>query len=76
MAEIIRMVAVAAKAWDGLVAAVLVSVGGMLVIGGGIYRVFVRPEWSFAQALDTLWPYFLAGFVSLMLGLLVDRAEC
>ena len=48
----------------------------MLVIGGGVYRVFVRPEWSFAQALDTLWPCFLADFVSLMLGLLADRAEC
>ncbi len=75
MSEIVRTVATAGKAWLDPAAALLVGVGGFLVIGGGVYRVFVRPEWTSAQALDTMWPVFVAGFIALALGLLVDRAE-
>jgi F0F1-type ATP synthase assembly protein I len=74
MSELIRALTVASKASLDLVAAVLVIVGGLLVIGGGTYRVFVRPEWTSEQALDALWPFFLAGVVTVMLGWLIDRA--
>jgi hypothetical protein len=75
VSEIIRAMAVAGRSWLGPTAALLVSVGVALVIGAGIYRVFVRPEWTFAQALHALWPFFLTGCIALMLGLLADRAE-
>ena len=68
MSELIRALTDAGKASLDLVAALLVIVGGMLVIGGGAYRVFVRPEWTFEQAFDQLWPCFLAGIAIVMLG--------
>jgi hypothetical protein len=74
MSEFIRALADAGKGWLDLVAAGLVIVGGMLVIGGGAYRVFVRPEWTFEQAFASLWPFFLAGIAIVMLGWLVDRS--
>lgn len=61
------------KAAVDLVAALLIVLGGLLIVGGGIYRVFIRPEWTSEQALAALWPCFLAGAVTLMLGWLVDR---
>lgn len=75
MSEVVRIVVGTGKPRFGLAAALLVSVGVSLVIGGGIYRVFVRPEWTFAQAFDGLWPFFLAGCIALFLGLLADRTE-
>jgi hypothetical protein len=44
------------------------------VIGGGTYRVFVRPEWTFEEAFVALWPVFLAGVAAVLLGWFVDRA--
>ena len=75
MSEIIRTAVAGGKEWLGPAAALLVSLGVTLMIGGGVYRVFVRPEWSTVQALDALWPFFLAGVITLVLGLLLDRAE-
>ena len=58
-----------------LIAAVLILIGGLLVIGCCVYRVFVCPEWTFDEALRALWPFFLAGAASLLLGMRIDRAE-
>lgn len=75
MPDMVRSLTAAGKDWLAFAAALLVTVGGALMIGGGVYRVFIRPEWTSGQALDALWPTFLAGFVSLLLGWLADRAE-
>jgi hypothetical protein len=75
MPEIIRTVVAGNKEWLGPAAALFVSLGVTLMIGGGVYRVFIRPEWTTVQALDALWPFFLAGVITLVLGLLLDRAE-
>jgi hypothetical protein len=75
MAGPIKTFTATGKAAIDLVAAILIAIGALLVIGSCVYRVFVRPEWTFEQALQALWPFFLAGAVSLMLGWLVDRAE-
>lgn len=76
MSDLIKVLATAGKASLDVGVAALVVIGGMLMIGGCVYRVFVRPEWTSEQALETLWPFFLAGVVTLMLGWLLDRAEC
>lgn len=76
MSELIKAFTASGKASIDFVAAVLIVIGGLLVIGGCVDRVFVHPEWTSEQALDALWPFFLAGVVALMLGWLVDRAEC
>jgi hypothetical protein len=75
MAEFIKALAGAGKAPLGLVATLLMALGALLIIGGFVYRVFVRPEWTFEEALHTLWPYFVAGCISLTLGWVVDRVE-
>ena len=74
MSELIKALTVASRSSLDLVAALLVILGGVLVIGGGAYRVFVRPEWTFEQAFDALWPCFLAGFAIVVLGWLIDRS--
>jgi hypothetical protein len=74
MSELIRALSDAGKASLDFVAALLVIVGGILVIGGGAYRVFVRPEWTFEQAFHSLWPFFLAGIATVMLGWFIDRS--
>ena len=74
MTDLIKALTDAGKASLDLIAALLVIIGGLLVIGGGTYRVFVRPEWTFEQAFDALWPVFLVGAATVVLGWLVDRA--
>src|SRR5262245_35090015 len=75
MADLLKVLAAAGKAVADLVAAGLIVIGVLLVIGGCVYRVFLRPEWTFDEAFLTLWPFFAAGIVSLALGWIVDRAE-
>ena len=74
MSEIVRTAGAGGKEWLEPAAALLVSLGVTLMIGSGVYRVFVRPEWTTAQAADTLWPFLVAGLITLVLGLLLDRA--
>jgi VIT1/CCC1 family predicted Fe2+/Mn2+ transporter len=57
------------------VAPLLLSVGVALLIGGFVYRVFVRPDLSLFDALLLLWPIVLVGCVTLILGWLIDRVE-
>jgi hypothetical protein len=74
MSRLIKALNDAGKASLDLIAALLVIIGGLLVFGGGTYRVFVRPEWTFEEAFVALWPVFLAGVAAVLLGWLVDRA--
>jgi hypothetical protein len=75
MADLIKALTAAGKISARLVAAVLIVAGGLLTIGGLVYRVFVQPEWTFDEAQRALWPFFLAGIASLTLGWFVDRVE-
>jgi hypothetical protein len=75
MAQLIKALAANGKDSIGLVAAAFIVLGGLLLFGGMVYRVFVQPEWTFEEAGYALWPVFLAGIVSLMLGLFIDRTQ-
>jgi hypothetical protein len=75
MAELIKALAATGKDSVGLVAACFIVVGGLLMIGAVVYRVFVQPEWTFEEAGHALWPFFLAGVVCLMLGWFIDRTQ-
>jgi hypothetical protein len=75
MAELIKALAAGGKDSMGLVAACLIVLGGLLIIGGMVYRVFVQPEWTFEEAGLALWPFLLAGMISLTLGWFIDRAQ-
>lgn len=47
--------------------------GGILMLGAGVYHLFLCPEWTFPQALAELWPFHAAGAVGLFAGWLIDR---
>lgn len=57
---------------DVLVSTAII-IGGVLMLGAGIYHLFLRPEWTFPQALAELWPFHAIGAVALFVGWLVDR---
>jgi hypothetical protein len=73
MTDLVKALTGTDKGASDFVAALLILLGGLLMIGGYVYRVFVHPEWSFEEATFALWPFFAAGGVSLLLGWLVDR---
>jgi hypothetical protein len=75
MPELARRLLAARRGLSDFAAAVLIVAGGVLMIGVSIYPIEFRPEWTSAQALEELWPYYLAGAVTLALGWLVDRVE-
>jgi hypothetical protein len=75
MPHLVKALAGSGKAVIDLVAAVLILVGGLLMIGAYVYRVFIHPEWTSDQALSALWPFFAVGSATLMLGWLIDRTD-
>jgi predicted membrane channel-forming protein YqfA (hemolysin III family) len=75
MSDLVRALADSARAAVDLVAASLMLLGGLLMLGAYVYRVFVHPEWTSHEAVAALWPFFVVGSATLMLGWLVDRRE-
>jgi hypothetical protein len=75
MADLVKALVGTGKATTDLVAAVLILVGGFLVMGAIVFRVFIHPEWTFEESTGALWPFLAAGTVSVVLGWLVDRAD-
>ena len=75
MTGLVKALTWTGKATSDFVTVSLILVGGLLMIGSYVYRVFVHPEWTFDEAAYALWPFFTAGAVSLLLGWLVDRTE-
>jgi hypothetical protein len=73
MTSLVKALTGTDKGTSDFVAALLILVGGLLMIGGYTYRVFIQPEWTFEEATLALWPFFTAGTVCLVLGWLVDR---
>jgi hypothetical protein len=50
-----------------------VVAGGLSLLGACLFRYVARPDWSAGEALEALWPLYLAGALSLVLGWLVER---
>jgi hypothetical protein len=75
MADLVKALVGTGKDVTDLVAAVLILVGGLLIMGALVFRVFIHPEWTFGEALSALWPFLTLGFVGVALGWLVDRLE-
>lgn len=53
-------------------ATVAIVAGGLGLLGACLYRHVARPEWTAAEALEALWPLYLAGALSLILGWLIE----
>ena len=73
MADLVKALATTARAARDIVAASLILLGVLLMIGAYVYRVFLQPEWTSEQAVAALWPFFAVGSAVLMLGWVVDR---
>lgn len=50
-----------------------IAIGGVLMLGAAFYRFFQHPEWTLPEALEMIWPYYLAGASTLFVGWLIDR---
>ena len=75
MADLVKALVGTGKDVTDLVAAVLILVGGLLIMGALVFRVFIHPEWTFDESLGALWPFLSLGLVGVALGWLVDRVE-
>jgi hypothetical protein len=75
MSEFVRRLFASRPGLSDFAVTTLIVMGGVLMIGVSIYPIEFRPEWTSAQSLEELWPYYLAGAVTLALGWLVDRVE-
>jgi hypothetical protein len=75
MGHFIKSLTATGRVSTDLVSAALIVIGGLLAFGAGVYGAFVQPEWTLEHALQTLWPYFVAGIACLTLGWLVDRSQ-
>jgi len=53
-------------------ATLAIVAGGLGLLGACLYRHIARPEWTPSEALGALWPLYLAGALSLLLGWLID----
>ncbi len=53
-------------------ATLAIVAGGLGLLGACLYRHIARPEWTASEALGALWPLYLAGALSLVLGWLID----
>jgi len=73
MAHLVKALVGTGKAVTDLVAAVLILVGGFLIMGAIVFRVFIHPEWTFEEATTAVWPFLAMGGGSVLLGWLVDR---
>jgi hypothetical protein len=73
MADLVKALATTARAASDIVAAILLLLGVLLMIGAYVYRVFLQPEWTSDEAVAALWPFFAVGSTTLLLGWLVDR---
>jgi hypothetical protein len=47
--------------------------GGIALLGACVYRYVAYPNWTAGEALEALWPLYLAGALSLVLGWLIER---
>ena len=75
MADLVKALVGTGRAATDLVAAVLILVGGFLIVGAIVFRVFIHPEWTFEEATGVLWPFLAVGAFGVALGWLVDRAD-
>lgn len=56
--------------------AVLASVAGALILFGAcLYRRLWHPEWTGGQALEALWPFYLAGALPICIAWYFGDAE-
>ena len=54
--------------WVGMAMA---GLGFLLLLGGGIFHMVARPEWTQAQALREMVLMWLAGYVFVVVGFLL-----
>jgi O-antigen/teichoic acid export membrane protein len=75
MLQLIRTVIIAGHSVREHLITFLIAIGGLMLLGGCLYRPIFHPDWTAAEALEYLWPFYLAGTMSVVLGWLVERGE-
>jgi hypothetical protein len=73
VSEFVSAVVTASRWLREQVATLVIAAGGIALLGACIYRHIAYPDWTAGEALEALWPLYLAGALSLLLGWLIDR---
>ena len=73
MLQIIRSVLTAGHSVREHVITFAIVTGGLMLLGSCLYRPVFHPDWTAAEALEYLWPFYVAGTLSVVLGWLVER---
>lgn len=73
MSEFVSAVVTASRWLREQIVTLAVVAGGIGLLGACLYRYVAYPDWTAGEALETLWPLYLAGALSLVLGWLIER---
>ena len=73
MSEFVSTVVTASRWLREQVATLVIVAGGVGLLGACVYRYVAYPDWTAGEALGALWPLYLAGALSVLLGWLIDR---
>jgi hypothetical protein len=73
MSEFVSAVVTATRWLREQVATFVIVAGGIGLLGACVYRYVAHPGWTAGEALETLWPLYVAGALSLVLGWLIER---
>ena len=73
MSEFVSAVVTASRWLREQVVTLVIVAGGAGLLGACLYRYVAYPDWTAGEALEALWPLYLAGALSLVLGWLIER---
>ena len=73
MAELVSAVVTASRWVREQLVTLTIAAGALVLLGACVYRHVARPDWTAGEALEVLWPLYLAGALSLVLGWLIEH---
>ena len=73
VSEFVSAVVTASRWLREQVVTLVIVAGGIGLLGACVFRYVAYPDWTAGEALEALWPLYLAGALSLVLGWLIER---
>ena len=73
MSEFVSAVLSASRRLREQLVTLVIVAGGVALLGACVFRYVAYPDWTAGEALEALWPLYLAGALSLLVGWLIER---